>query len=124
MSTPYEKCRALHLEMKIGGMTWEELIGYALIAPDFYLFKSPDFFIMGRAVTKNANSELLYDFTHRFDPDKCNAWHVWALWGDLKKAWAAMPYELPWCAIQRHGVQCDLRFVSMASIARHIQDAS
>lgn len=120
MDSPYEKIRALYIERTPAGrMTWEELVGYMLASSDCYVFKSPEFFIMGRAVPRSAPRIQIEDLTHKFEKADCDAWHIWGIWGDIPKALKAMPYELPWCAVDRHGVQSDLRFIPMASIRRH-----
>lgn len=120
MSTPYEDIRGAYLKQGGGGMTWEELVGWHLADPFAYVVKTPEYFIMGRAVNKSANVDDIRDLRVRFAPQNCDAWFLYAFSGDMKKAWAALPYELPWLAWERFGdPEKELRFISAASIHRH-----
>lgn len=101
-------------------MSWEELVGWHLADPFAYVIKTPDYFIMGRAVIKGASSEDIRDLRVRFDPAKCDAWFLYAFAGNMSKAWAALPFHLPWLAWERFGVsEKELRFIPTASIHRH-----
>lgn len=119
MSTPYDQIRAAYL--KHGeGMTWEELVGWHLTNPLAYVVKTPDYFVMGRAVIKEASRTDILDLRVTFQPGSCNAWFLYAFAGDMQKAWAALPYELPWLAWERYGdAEMELRFLSAAQIKRH-----
>lgn len=119
MDTPYEKIRALYLKADGGGMTWEELVGWHLADPLAYVVKTPDYFVMGRAVTKGASAEDIRDLRVRFPVDKCDAWFLYAFAGDMGKAWAALPFRLPWLAFERIGAtEKELRFISADAIQR------
>lgn len=118
MDTPYEKIRAAYLKQG-EGMTWEELVGWHLADPLAYVVKTPDYFIMGRAVIKGASSEDIRDLRVRFPEHKCDAWFLYAFAGDMSKAWAALPRPLPWLAWERFGdPEKELRFISAAVIHR------
>ena len=65
-----------------------------------YVFSTPEYFIMGRPVKKDAPEWLL------LRPDKkiegtCDAWLVWLAAGRLDVLPDVMPYWLPWIGFQR-----------------------
>lgn len=118
MDSPYEKIRAAYLKQG-EGMTWEELVGWHLADPLAYVVKTPDYFIMGRAVIRGASAEDIRDLRVRFPQQKCDAWFLYAFAGDMSKAWAALPYKLPWLAWERFGdPEKELRYISSEVIHR------
>ena len=105
--SPYEKIRATYL-LHCGpdDMTWEELVGWHLADPRAYVIKEPDFFIMGRAVHKDAPAADIRDLRVCFPPDRCNAWFLYAFAGDMEKAINVLldkTHAHPWLAWERYG---------------------
>jgi hypothetical protein len=80
-----------------------------------FVFSRPDFFIMGRPVIKAASYEEITDPTFRFPSANCDTWHIHLMSGNMVKAWAIMPWELPWFAWERKN---ELRFYSVSAIRR------
>ena len=67
-----------------------------------YVFSAPAFFVMGRAVKKNAPEWLILRPDKRIlNPD---AWLVWLCAGDMGEALKHLPYPLPWIGFQRKNV--------------------
>lgn len=117
MSTPYEDIRGAYINLGGGGMTWEELVGWHLADPFAYVVKTPEYFIMGRAVVKGATAADIVDLRVRFDQSKCDAWMLYAFAGDKRKAWAALPRPLPWlCWHKFHDSENELRWLPAARI--------
>lgn len=118
--TPYDQIRAAHIRHAgPGSMTWEELVGWHLANPFGHVVKHPEFFVMGRAVRKNASDAQILDLTHEFAPIECDAWFLYAFAGDMKKAWAALPFYLPWLCWQRiASAGNDLHWVTTESIRK------
>lgn len=61
-----------------------------------FVFSTPEFFIMGRELE--------------------GGWFIDSFAGDMDKAWAILPYELPYVAFQRF--DNDLRFVLIERLRR------
>ena len=70
-----------------------------------YVVSTPDVFLMGRPVEKNADETLIKDPAYKFyNPD---TWLVYLAAGDMAKFFDYEPYPLPWMAWERQNV---LRF--------------
>lgn len=80
-----------------------------------FVFSRPDFFIMGRPVIKAATYEEITDPTFRFPSGMCDTWHIHLMSGNMVRAWAIMPWELPWFAWERKN---ELRFYPVSAIHR------
>lgn len=117
--SPYERIRDTYQANRdSNGMTWEELVGWHLANPSAYVIKAPDYFVMGRAVLK-LGGDLCRDLTFHFKPEECDTWFLYAFAGNMSKAWAALPHELPWLAWERFGdPEKELRFHRSASLRR------
>ncbi len=84
-----------------------------------FLFATPDFYVMGRPVRKYAPIEQILDVTHRFDVATCDTWFVFLLTGDVRKAWAILPWELPWmCWVRDNDPTQELRFFETRRLMR------
>jgi hypothetical protein len=100
-------------------LSWEELVGFHLANKSCYVIKGPDFFVMGRAVCKEADPIHIRDLTYVFEKEDCNAWFLYAFSGDMAKAFRAIPYELPWLAWDRfHDQHGDMRFMPIKTVRR------
>lgn len=76
-----------------------------------FVFSRPDYFIMGRPVIKEADPSLICELTHRFPSGQCNCWFIFAMAGNMMRAWDIMPWPMPWFAWEREqGGRRDLRF--------------
>jgi hypothetical protein len=64
-----------------------------------FVFSTPEFFVMGRAVWRCAHPDDVCDPATKFDVADC--WHVHCMAGDMAKAWGILPYPLPFVSFQR-----------------------
>lgn len=91
-------------------LNWHHLHGF--------VFSTPDFFIMGRAVLRDSMPEQIVG-KHVFKSEECDCWHIFAMSGDMGKAWSILPWELPWLAWERvQGGKRDLRFYRTDDVRR------
>jgi hypothetical protein len=78
-----------------------------------YVFSTPEVFIMGRPVRRNAEHRLITDPTVEFfDPD---CWLVHLAAGDIRQFFRYEPYSLPWLCWQRAN---KLRFYNRRNVAK------
>ena len=76
-----------------------------------------DYFVMGKPVNSKAPVELFAQPEHVFQDAECDAWYISAMAGDMGKAWAAMPYYLPYLCYHRGQGGCrGLRFIRTTRI--------
>lgn len=80
-----------------------------------FVFSRPDFFIMGRPVISTADQALIVDPSHRFPSAECDCWHIYLFAGNMIRAWAIMPWELPLFSFERKN---ELRFYPVSAIRR------
>lgn len=84
-----------------------------------FVFSRPDYFIMGRHVARSAPEELICEPTHLFPAADCDCWYIFAMSGDMMKAWDIMPWPLAWFAWEREqGNRRDLRFYPLDRVRR------
>jgi hypothetical protein len=110
--TPVERAAAVYESEACARSFREDLEAHLLGG---FVFSRPDFFIMGRPVVKAAPVELIVDPWHRFHSSECDCWHVFLFSGNMVRAWAIMPWELPWFSWERKN---ELRFIPVAAIRR------
>ena len=79
-----------------------------------YLISTPEYFLMGRAVSKHAASHLIADPWYAFPRDQQDTWLVYAYSGYSRNFLAFIPYPLKWVAWQRRGRS--LRFHELSKI--------
>lgn len=82
---------------------------------DVYI-RTPELVLMARRVESCAPFSSIVDVRRRFDPERCDAWHLHFLAGNVRKL---LPYEpeilsLPWILTQ-HGKRGDGRLVKLSS---------
>lgn len=68
-----------------------------------YVVSTPEYFIMGRAVDREAPPELIDDPWHAFPQPLQNTWLVYAFAGSSRNFLSFVPYPLKWVAFQRRG---------------------
>lgn len=83
-----------------------------------FVFATPEFFIMGRAVNKaffEGRGPILEAIPIGF----ADTWYIHAMAGDMQRAWDILPAPLPWLAWERvlDGKR-ELRFYSAAEVKR------
>ncbi len=78
------------------------------------VISTPDAFLMGRPIAKDADHTLQADVWHQFPREDQNCWMVWAAAGDLSTIWQWVPYPLKWLAWARR--EGELRFYSFDSV--------
>ena len=67
-----------------------------------YVISGPEFFVMGRAVRRDATyGAITSPWIDHKDPD---CWWVYLASGDVRKFSRAMPYPLPWIGFERDNV--------------------
>lgn len=70
-----------------------------------FVFSTPEYFIMGRAVRRNAAPELIRDPRYFWVRDSVvdppDAWWVHAMAGDPSKCWPLMPWPLGFIGFER-----------------------
>jgi hypothetical protein len=76
-----------------------------------YVFSTPHFFVMGRVVLSSAAREDIVDPWVRFDTG--DAWLVYLMAGDMRRALAMLPHDLPRIGWERENV---LRFWPLAKV--------
>lgn len=80
-----------------------------------FVFSTPEYFIMGRAVDRNADPVLIVNPRCTFGRDEANAWMIYLMAGDPSKAWSIMPWPLGWFGFERRN---DLRWYQAERIRR------
>ena len=76
-----------------------------------FVFSTPQFFVMGRAIKKYANEAATLHGIENFavwERAEQNCWYVHAMAGDIEKAWSVLPYPLGFVAFERirEGKRC------------------
>ena len=82
-----------------------------------YVQSTPDYFAMGRPVNKDAPYEDLIDIRITYPDDKQNAWLVFFLAGDMKKALDNLPFYLPYCTFEHKG---NVKFYELEKLKQRI----
>jgi hypothetical protein len=80
-----------------------------------FAISRPDYFVMGRPVIRSADPRLIVDPWHKFHSSDCDTWHVFLFAGNIARAWAFLPWPLPFMSFERRN---RLRFYSMSAIQR------
>lgn len=82
-----------------------------------YVFSTPTYFAMGRAVDSSASNQLVVNPWHVFPVEQCDAWLVYLVAGDMREAWGRFPYFLPKIGFERKNV---LRYYCAESLAEKL----
>jgi hypothetical protein len=80
-----------------------------------FVFSTPKFFIMGRAVRRDAPLACIVDPAFAFARESADCWHVYLMAGDVAAAWSVLPWSLPWISFERKN---ELRVYSLSDIRR------
>ena len=116
MPSPYETIRAEYNRCP-HELEWEWWVDWHY--QHGFVYATPDFFIMGKPVRKDAPSDWLEDPEYVVTRGEANAWYIFAFAGDMGKAWAIMPWPLAWIAFQRvRGGKRELAFYSTETLRR------
>jgi hypothetical protein len=84
-----------------------------------FVFSTPDAFVMGRAVNKDAPKAEILGLAHLFPREECNAWYLFAASGDMGKMWKFLPFSLGWvCWTRIRDPQSELVFVETERLTR------
>lgn len=103
--TPYARMRAWYKKHP-GPLSFGEYV--AMHLEDGVVVSTEEFFVMGRAV--NSRAEPWIGGSMRCWPrEEQDAWYIFAMCGDPRLAWRALPYHLPLVCFNRRG-QKNLRF--------------
>lgn len=68
-----------------------------------YVVSTPEFFLMGRGVCRNAHLNAISDPRISFPRDQQDTWLVYAFAGSSRNFLSFVPYPLTWAAWQRRG---------------------
>lgn len=66
-----------------------------------YVFSTPDLFMMGRAVIRDADPALIVNPWHVFPREACDCWLIYLVAGDMGRCFSFAPAELPWLCWER-----------------------
>lgn len=110
--SPYELARQVYGSERCVRSFEEDLEAHLVTG---FVFSTPDFFIMGRPVDRQADPALIVDPCVAFARERCDCWHLYLFAGDMEKAWIIEPWALPWFSFERKN---ELRFVPSRSIRR------
>lgn len=96
--TPIERAKNVYLEEPCARTFVEDLEIHLLGG---YVFSTPSYFIMGRAVNADGTNEQIVDPTYHFEVADC--WHVYLAAGEnpFGEFLRLMPYELPYISWER-----------------------
>ncbi len=109
--SPFAQALAVY-EREPCARTFREDLDWHLL--NGFVFSRPDFFVMGRPVIASADPALIVG-QHRFPSGLCDCWHVYLMAGNVARAWAMLPWELPLVSFERCNV---LRFHRLAAMRR------
>lgn len=110
--SPYETAREVYVKEPCA-RTFDEDLATHLRAG--FVFSTPDYFIMGRAVWSKAPAHLILDPRNPFVREVCDCWMIYLAAGDMTKAWEIMPWPLPLFSFERRN---ELRFYKAADMKR------
>lgn len=72
-----------------------------------YVYSTPEFFVMGRPVMSTAPGHDVVNPWVNWHESDCDAWLVYLMAGDIRKALTMLPYPLPLIGFERKNI---LRF--------------
>lgn len=110
--TPVEQAAAVYDREPCARTFREDLTAHLLHG---YVFSTPDFFAMGRPVSSTAEPALIVDPWVEFEyPD---AWLVYLVAGDMRKALTMVPYPLAKIGLEKRN---KLRFYGFAELTTRL----
>ncbi len=84
-----------------------------------FVFSRPDFFCMGRAVSRKAPPKAIRDPLHDWHGTERDAWFIHAASGNCAKMWEVLPYPLGWvCWTRLHDPLGELTIVDTERLRR------
>ena len=66
-----------------------------------FVYSTPEYFVMGKNCRRLAPSNEIVDCEHVFDASDSDCWYVFAMAGNVSKAFSSMPFPLPYIAFER-----------------------
>lgn len=96
--TPIEKLELLY-DSQPTKRTLEEDMG--LCVRYGYVIATPEYILMGKAISTDASDELIEDPGYAFPKALQNAWFIYAYTGSCQHFLSFMPYYLPFVAWRR-----------------------
>lgn len=112
--TPFDHARAVYDREPCARSFAEDLDAHLR---NGYVFASPRFFVMGRAVIIERPGHEIVNPWITFNEGECNGWLVYLAAGDLRLALECLPYDLPVIGWERNNV---LRWYDTAWIKRKL----
>lgn len=110
--TPYEQAQRVYFEEPCARTFHQDVEAHMRSG---FVFSTPSFFIMGRAVVSTADAAQIVDPSFAFPREQCDCWHLYLMAGDTAAAWSIMPWPLPLFSFERRN---DLRFYPVERIKR------
>lgn len=110
--TPFESAKAVYEKEVCARDFWTDLTLHHMHG---FVFTTPDFFVMGRPVVKEADPGMIIDPSVQFARRACDCWHIYLFSGDMKAAWDRLPWELTFISLERRN---ELRFYKLEEIRR------
>lgn len=110
--TPYEQAKAVYDSEPCVRAFREDLTLHLL---NGFVFSTPSYFIMGRAVPRAADPVLIVNPAHVFACEDCDTWMIYLLAGDPRPAWDIMPWPMAWFGFERKN---ELRFYPVDRMKR------
>lgn len=104
MIDPYQEALKIYRREECKRSFLEDMLMH-LRNPTAYIFKTPEFFVMGRAVRKGAPYRLITDPSIEFEDPDCWFFHVAT--GQIDKFLNLEPFPLEWVGFERNN---DLRY--------------
>jgi hypothetical protein len=68
-----------------------------------YVFSTPEIFVMGRPVRRDAGVECIFNPEIVWPRDECDCWHIYLMAGSGAALVGLMPWWLPWVSMERDG---------------------
>ena len=66
-----------------------------------FVYSTPEYFVMGKNCRRLAPPNEIVDCEHVFDASDSDCWYVFAMAGNVSKAFSSMPFPLPYIAFER-----------------------
>lgn len=114
MSTPFTRAMTVYESEPCVRTFWEDVTLHYCNCSGF-VFATPEFFIMGRAVLRSAPAADIVNPAVGYIRGVADCWHVALACGDLSAAWSILPWPMDWMSFERKN---ELRFHRFADVQR------
>lgn len=111
--SPFEQAKAVYDREPSRRTFWDDLTLHLL---NGFVFSTPDYFVMGRPVLKDAAPEFIVDPHCKYPKEQADCWMIYLMAGDTGKAWDVLPWDLEFICFERNN---ELRFHLLEDVIRH-----